>query len=111
MKLKTLLTSSFRVHPSSFPNARSTLVGCDLAQEDVAHLLAGHVEIHEELLAARGDLHAAHEGPLVGAALGEAADVEEHAVAARHLLGARLRGRVRRRRSLEALAVEREGHR
>src|ERR1044071_4164141 len=93
------------------PRPRSGLVRRDLAQQDVAHLLAGHVEVHEELLAARGDLHAAHEGPLVGAALGETADVKEHPVAARHLLGARLRRRVRRGLCFEALAVKRKGHR
>jgi hypothetical protein len=42
------------IHPSAFilhPFRREALVRRDLAQEDVAHLFARHVEVHQELLA------------------------------------------------------------
>src|SRR4051794_20076011 len=89
-------TSSFRLHPSSFPRAGGALVGCYLPEEYVAELLARHVEVHEELLAARRDLHVVEHRALVGAAAHEAARVDEHAVAARHLGGAHVARRVRR---------------
>src|SRR5437764_12373832 len=78
-----------------YPRARRVLVRGDLTKEYVAHLLARHVEVHQELLAARRDFHAVEERALVRTALGDATEVDHHAVAARQLLCALLRRRVR----------------
>src|SRR5947209_16407438 len=86
----------------------SKLVRGYLPEEYVAHLLARHVEVHQELLAARRDFHAVEERTLVRAALGEATEVDHHAVAARQLLGAHGGGRLRCGLRVEALAVERK---
>src|SRR5205085_8385608 len=40
-----------------FPARVALLVRGDLPEEDVAHLLARHVEVHQELFAARRDFH------------------------------------------------------
>src|SRR2546423_9487452 len=68
--------------------ARGALMRGDLPEEYVAYLLARHVEVHQELLAARRDFHAVEERALVSAPLGEATEVDHHAVAARQLLRA-----------------------